>query len=218
MKEDILEQIAEDYFISIQGNFTKHNLKFRPREGSLGHNRKYDSVHSDIDLIVINTKEKNSITVVSCKSWQEGFNANLASQEIEKAIEGQPEKVTGKRDYWCYFRELCINRWTDSFVSTLRRELSISEKNRFTLNYIILCTKLTPKSVLSKDALSKSRILKEYFRKFQVEINLEIVTIDKYIRKLVAKIENSPTNAVESTHLSRTLQLLMASGYKVSSN
>ena len=47
MKEDILEQLAEDYFLKFDGNFVKHNVKFRPdKEDHEDYDPKNDSVHS----------------------------------------------------------------------------------------------------------------------------------------------------------------------------
>ena len=36
MKEDILEQIVDDWFLSRPGVFTKHNVKFRPTPADPG--------------------------------------------------------------------------------------------------------------------------------------------------------------------------------------
>ncbi|MGD0183614.1 MAG: hypothetical protein ABSC25_00005, partial [Roseiarcus sp.] len=49
MKEDILEQIVEDY-IQSQGYFTRHNVKFLPRKDHPQFNAKDDSNDSDIDV------------------------------------------------------------------------------------------------------------------------------------------------------------------------
>ncbi len=35
MKEDILEQMVEDWFISKPGRFIKHNVKYRPNQGEV---------------------------------------------------------------------------------------------------------------------------------------------------------------------------------------
>ncbi|GAH83774.1 unnamed protein product, partial [marine sediment metagenome] len=123
MKEDILEQIAEDFYSKKVGYFTKHNIKFKPSEKEPTYIAKYDSVNSDIDLVIIDTHERNKIITVSCKSWQGGFNILKYKNTLEDALNKQPSKTTGKRDDWCAFRELCINRWTNSFLKILRNEL-----------------------------------------------------------------------------------------------
>ena len=50
MKEDILEQLVDDYLQS-QGYFTRHNIKFRPRSDHPDFVKLKDSNHSDIDVV-----------------------------------------------------------------------------------------------------------------------------------------------------------------------
>ena len=63
MKEDILEQLADDYLKS-RGYFTQHNIKFKPIEGDPGYNKKSDAVCSDIDILAINTTLNNKKRVI----------------------------------------------------------------------------------------------------------------------------------------------------------
>ena len=51
MKEDILEQLIEDWYISNSGWFVKHNIKYRPSLQHPDYDPKKDSVHSDINVI-----------------------------------------------------------------------------------------------------------------------------------------------------------------------
>ena len=85
MKEDILEQLVDDY-LQHRGYFTRHNIKFRPSKDMLHYDGKKDSVHSDIDVIGINpTMEGYERTyVVTCKSWQAGFTPNQYLSALEK--------------------------------------------------------------------------------------------------------------------------------------
>jgi len=71
MKEDILEQLVDDYLQS-QGYFTRHNLKFRPRHDHPSFVSNQDSNHSDIDVIGMHPRRDSAdrVVVVSCKSWQ----------------------------------------------------------------------------------------------------------------------------------------------------
>jgi len=62
MKEDILEQIAEDFYSKKVGYFTKHNIKFRPSDKESDYIAKFDSVHSDIDLLIIDAHKRNNQT------------------------------------------------------------------------------------------------------------------------------------------------------------
>ena len=49
MKEDVLEQIVDDY-LQLKGYFTTHNVRFSPRKGHPDYDSRQDSVSSDIDV------------------------------------------------------------------------------------------------------------------------------------------------------------------------
>jgi len=214
MKEDILEQIAEDFYSKKVGCFTKHNIKFRPSEKESKYIAKYDSVHSDIDLIIIDTHERNKIITVSCKSWQGGFNVLKYKNMLEDALNKQPSKTTGKRDDWCAFRELCIYRWTNSFLKILRNELNVVDTQEIELEYVILCTKITKRSLKDKSDFENSEAIKKYFKQKKVNLKLKVIAIDEMIAEILKIINEKDTPYVENTHLSRTLQLIIASGMR----
>ena len=71
MKEDILEQLVDDY-LKFNGFFTIHNVKFKPTATDPDYIKNKDSNHSDIDVIGFHPKRDGAdrIWVVSCKSWQ----------------------------------------------------------------------------------------------------------------------------------------------------
>lgn len=75
MKEDILEQLVDEYLMH-EGYFTMHNVNFKPLSSHSDFISNQDSVASDIDVIAINPKLKGPerTIAVSCKSWQEGFD------------------------------------------------------------------------------------------------------------------------------------------------
>ncbi len=214
MKEDILEQIAEDFYSKKVGCFTKHNIKFRPSKEEPTYIAKYDSVHSDIDLITIDTNERNKIITVSCKSWQGGFNISKFKNTLENALNNQPTKTTGRKDDWCAFRELCIHRWTNSFLKILRKELNVVDTKEIELEYVILCTKITKGSLKDKSDFENSKDIKNYFKEKKVNIKLKVITIDEMIAKILKIMNKKDTPYVENTHLSRTLQLMIASGMR----
>jgi len=213
MKEDILEQIAEDFYSKKVGYFTKHNIKFKPSKKELTYIAKYDSVNSDIDLIIIDTHKRNKIITVSCKSWQGGFNILKYKNTLEDALNKQPSKTTGKRDDWCAFRELCIHRWTNSFLKILRNELNVVDTQEIELEYVILCTKITKRSLKYKSDFENSEDIKKYFKQKKVNLKLKVRTIDEIIAEIIKNINEKDTPYVENTHLSRTLQLIIASGH-----
>ncbi len=215
MKEDILEQIAEDFYSKKVGYFTKHNIKFRPSKEEPIYIAKYDSVHSDIDLIIIDTNKRNKIITVSCKSWQGGFNILKFKNTLENALNDQPIKTTGKRDDWCAFRELCIHSWTNSFLKILRNELNVVDTKEIELEYVILCTKITKGSLKQKSDFENSEAIKEYFKQKKVNLKLKVITIIEMIAEILKIMNEKDTPYVENTHLSRTLQLIIASGHEI---
>ena len=50
MKEDVLEQIVDDY-LKVRGYFTVHNVSFRPRSTDPDYEAEKDRVPSDVDVI-----------------------------------------------------------------------------------------------------------------------------------------------------------------------
>jgi len=214
MKEDKLEQIAEDFYSKKIGYFTKHNIKFRPSEKESTYIAKYDSVYSDIDLIIIDAHKRNKIITVSCKSWQGGFNISKFKNTLENALNDQPIKTTGRRDDWCAFRELCIHRWTNLFLKILRNELNVVDTKEIELEYVILCTKITKGSLKHKSDFENSEAIKKYFKQKKVNLKLKVITIDEMIAEILKIMNEKDTPYVENTHLSRTLQLMIASGMK----
>ena len=110
MKEDILEHLVDDY-LKFKGFFTAHNVKFQPAVTDPDYMKKEDCVASDVDVIGFHpTREvADSIWVVSCKSWQTGFDP----REKVAAIEGN--KIRSGRLAWRSFRELAkqkMGRWS----------------------------------------------------------------------------------------------------------
>ncbi|GJM11846.1 MAG: hypothetical protein DHS20C12_02490 [Pseudohongiella sp.] len=114
-KEDILEQIVEEYLIN-QGYFVQHNIKFLPRKDHPEFVSNKDSNHSDIDVLAFHPKRRGAerVLAVSCKSWQSGFNpaAYIAAIEGNKRMNG--------RQAWQGFRELCSHKWSEAFIHAVK--------------------------------------------------------------------------------------------------
>lgn len=113
MTEDILEQLVDGYFSRETATFTKHNVKFRPTDIKLidpKERNKY-SVHSDIDVLAIHLGKQNEerVSVISCKSWQEGFDLDLFFDWLPDS-EKQLRKY-GSGPIWKKFRELVHPEW-----------------------------------------------------------------------------------------------------------
>lgn len=211
MKEDILEQIAEDYFNLQQSVLTKHNIKYRPRDSHEDYIASLDSVHSDIDVLAYNPRQRQEIFVVSCKSWQSGFSIAKFKKSIELAITKQLKKPKGKRPPWTHFRELCSSKWTDAFISEIREITGLAESKEIVLNYWILCTRITAAKDLRE--FEESQTIRRYFKKFKCRIVLKVKLIDEMLSEILSHLTTKDTPAVETTHFSRTIQLLIAAGY-----
>ncbi|MEO6786205.1 MAG: hypothetical protein ABI318_08730 [Chthoniobacteraceae bacterium] len=114
MKEDILEQLVDDYLQS-EGYFTRHNIKFRPRTDHPDFQSKKDSNHSDIDVIGFHPKRTGAdrVRVVSCKSWQVGFRVSSKLAELTQ------NKIISGREAWQGFRELMRPKWSEAFIDAV---------------------------------------------------------------------------------------------------
>lgn len=125
MKEDVLEQIVEDYLQS-GGYFTTHNIPFRPSaelERSK-YSTRLHSVASDIDVVGIAPRKRGleRVQVVTCKSFQKGFNADywLKQAKTNGKVNGRLARKS--------FRELWDPIWNRAF----RREVEkLSDRKNF---------------------------------------------------------------------------------------
>jgi len=132
MKEDVLEQIVDDYLQHL-GYFTMHNVRFRPDPTCEGYDPRADAVHSDIDVVGIhpNLKGVRRVMAVSCKSWQSGFSSELW---LAKLRDGG---TVGKRYAWQALREIGNDKWASAFRSQIHY---LTGSTTFT--YSIAVTKL----------------------------------------------------------------------------
>ena len=124
MKEDILEQMVDEYLMH-KGYFTMHNVKFKPPSSDPDFVGNQDAVASDIDVIAFHPRKEGPerVIVVSCKSWQEGFDPVACLNNIEN------DKKYAGRDAWRGFRELCKPKWSRSFMDAVER---VTGTRRFT--------------------------------------------------------------------------------------
>ena len=121
-KEDILEQIVEEHLVH-KGYSVQHNIKFLPRRDYPDFVLNNDSNHSDTDVLAVHPKLSGpeAVTAVSCKSWQSGFNP---SSEINSIVNNK--KVRGRKA-WQSFRELCVPKWSEAFVTAVRNATGTEE-------------------------------------------------------------------------------------------
>ncbi len=109
MKEDVLEQIVDDY-LQMQGYFTTHNVRFNPPKDQ-DYVTRDESVPSDIDVVGLHPLRTGAdrVMVVSCKSWQSGFDAPRILAQL------RGEAPNPKRRAELRFRELWMPQWAQGF-------------------------------------------------------------------------------------------------------
>ena len=111
MKEDVLEQLVDDY-LQAKGYFTTHNVKFKPRKDHPDFISNQDSNYSDIDVVGFNPLEKDPdrVWVFSCKSWQSGLKIKSKLTDIEM------NRIRSGRESWKGFRELKKPKWSEALI------------------------------------------------------------------------------------------------------
>jgi hypothetical protein len=92
-----------------------------------------DSVRSDVDVVGYNPliQGHDRVIVVSCKSWQGGFDA------AAKLAELRGEKKNRKRETWRNLRELWVPKWNEAFRQAI---LDLTGESNFA--YRIAVTRL----------------------------------------------------------------------------
>lgn len=188
MKEDILEQLVDDYLQS-KGYFTRHNVKFKPRADHADFNKLKDSNHSDIDVIGFNPNKKgcDRVMVVSCKSWQSGFRVNwwLDNLAMNRSVSG--------REAWQTFRELMKPKWSEA----LFREVEAITGNR-EFTYVVAVTFV----VGDRKKWEKWPPFTEALK------GNPILMLD--LSQMLAHIDKMSTTTVASSDIGRVLQLMKA--------
>jgi len=187
MKEDVLEQLVEDYYVSKPGWFVKHNIRFKPDKNRGDYVPKKDSVHSDIDIIAVD-KNHDNVHVVSCKSWQDGFKI----KDMLRWIETKSMRRV---------KELVSDKWKESFLETIKKETG--QKN---FTYVIAVTKL----LNEEKKLELEQKIKEAFKAKRFNVKLEILTLEQIVNEALERIAEMETNRLESTEIGRVLQLFKA--------
>ena len=189
MKEDILEQLVDDYLQS-EGYFTKKNIKFLPDKSHPDFETLKDSNHSDIDVIGYNPNLQgaNQVWAVSCKSWQGGFNPKSIIKSIETG-----KKFSG-RESWKAFRELVQPKWSHAFIAEVRK---CTGAESFT--YVTAVTNLIGDRTVWE---SNTNFIQS------LEGNpIKLVTLQEMVDAILKNLKTT----LASSDLGRTLQLLKVS-------
>jgi len=196
MKEDILEQIAADWLLQKNGCFVKTNLKYKPSPECDQFNCKSDIIHSDIDLLSVDLQHPETVTIINCKSWMDGFDFKWFHNYLSDTE--KHSKAFGGKEVWKHFRDLVNEKWHQAFIERIKAENPLFKK----LNYIIL-------SVFAKNEeyvaewMTNQLIIKN-FKKSKIEFSIQ----GKEIAELVNDIETKGSEYAENSAFCRTLQLL----------
>jgi hypothetical protein len=192
MKEDILEQLVDDY-LKFNGFFTIHNVKFQPDATDPDYITRNDCVASDIDVMGFHPMRGGTdrVWVVSCKSWQAGFDPRerIASIERDKKISG--------RQAWQAFRELVKKKWSDGLIKQIEK---LTGSTEFT--YVTAVTRLR----------GAASIWQEYppFRNNLRGNPIKILTL----QEMLSDLYQNTNTTVASSEVGRLLQVIKASGWK----
>jgi hypothetical protein len=189
MKEDILEQLVEDY-LQFKGFFTIHNVKFKPAETAPGYLKRHDCVASDIDIVGIHPllKGKKRVCVVSCKAWQGGFDPKMWIA----AIEGN-KKISG-RQAWKAFREIVKRKWANALIAEISK---VTGTKSFTY--------ITAVTLLKGEASAW-----ETYRLFQKNLRgnpIRVLTLQEMLDSLYSKTSTT----LAGSEIGRLLQVIKAS-------
>jgi hypothetical protein len=192
-KEDILEQLVEEYLIH-KGFFVRHNIKFLPRKDHPDYIKNQDSNHSDIDILGYNPKLEghSKIWAVSCKSWQQGFNPET---ELKNIREG---KIVRGKEAWKSFRELTKQKWSEAFIDAIKNATNSDE-----FTYVLALAKL-----------KGNRLIWEKEPKFIEALNgnpIKVITFEEIINEIFPGIKTT----LASTEIGRMLQMFKASGISI---
>lgn len=191
MKEDILEQIVDDY-LQMRGFFTRCNIKFSPRKSHPDYITEADAVPSDIDVIGVNPhlRGPGKVWVVSCKAWLSGLNVK------SKLTELQQNKKRSGREAWKFFRELMVPKWSEAFRAAVLRETGCC---KFT--YVTAVTRF------SGDRSGWERC--GQFRRAMGGNPIRLLSLSEMLSYMMPRIKKMPAGS----DVGRTLQLLRGSRF-----
>lgn len=210
MKEDILEQMVEDWFIPKPGRFIKHNIKYRPEkinENSKDKN-KY-AVHSDIDLLGIDLNHSKDSTdrvfVFNCKSWQGGLDFKKLSKKVAKGLELSKPNIYGVDvDGWKKYKEFIDLNWCNALIDTVEEQT-----NQRNFTYMFAVTKGSHDDEMMKN----NEKLTSNFKLSKANFEIKVITIKDLYNDFIKRILEKKTKSTpEVTNLGRMIQLFFAAG------
>ena len=190
MKEDVLEQVVDDY-LQTQGYFTTHNVRFNPSRFHPDYLSRNDSVASDVDVVGLHPQHSGHerVMAVSCKSWQTGFDAT----RILAQLRGEAPSPKRKREL--QFRELWMPKWSQGFRQRLE---ALTGQREFT--YCLAVTHVKGNSAAwATDTTISQNLAGNPFR---------FLTLTTMWSEVLAEVTTTPA----SSEIGRLAQLLKAAG------
>ena len=192
MKEDVLEQIVDDY-LQFMGYFTTHNVRFRPSPTHPEYVGDQDRVSSDVDVVGYHPGRTgiDRVMVVTCKAWQAGFNAGRKLKELRGDAKGP------KRETWRHFRELWVPKWSEAFRAAIE---DLTGESVF--NYRIAVTRLVgdgDPEEWSDDPVIKANLGRSSFG---------FLLLEEMWGTMLAELRKTPA----ASEIGRLAQLLKAAG------
>ncbi len=186
MTNDVLEQIAEDYFREL-GYFTQHNVKYLPNG---------KGVHSDIDVIAIHPIKTgvSKVCVISCKSDQTGMSID----SVLKNILNDPTKKIRSRSMEKRYREIAHKNSASELIKKVKE---ITGEDIFT--FYLCVTKYSGNSLSWQDFT--------LFKENLPSCEIKILTIKEMVTEIQKRLTTTPSYSA----FTRTLQLIEAAKGKV---
>ncbi len=213
MNEDILEQLVDGWFLRQNATFTKHNVKFKPNSKDISHlsvkERSLFSVPSDIDVMAVHLDREGAdkVSVVSCKSWQNGFDIDFFYNNLSGI--GDPNSRVGTGPAWKKFRELFDPFWAKAF-----RDKVFQETHSHDFTYIIAITKFKNKNHKYEEDFKKSQLfLNNLSDNSKYNVKIEFLTLVHMLEKISSQDSNT---TLEATEIGRFMQLIKAADLKLS--
>lgn len=187
MINDVLEQMAEDYFRYL-GYFTQHNIKYRPDKNGPAY-----AVNSDIDIVGVHPKKKgiDRVIVASCKSWHGGLHI---TRDLER-ISNKKNKYHSRQSRT--YRELVMPIWS---VALKKKIKDLTGQSSFT--FFMVCSHFNKE----KRKLWENN---DFFRKNLKGCAIKLLDMETMVKDVWGTVE-SITPAHDE--LSRLLQMIRHSG------
>lgn len=193
VKEDVLEQIVDDY-LQFNGYFTTHNVRFKPDPTHPDFDADQDRVPSDVDVVAFHPTKSglDQVVVVSCKAWQDGFNAGRKLAELRGTRPSPKGRAT-----WRHFRELWKPKWSEAFLQAIQ-----NLTGRSTFTYRIAVTRLVGEGDASEWGAEP------HIRKNLPGCDVGFLELEHMWKKMLEELTKTPA----SSEIGRLVQLLKAAG------